>query len=240
MVGDDHPALWNDDRNTLYELLKDLDPELAGLYSQMIVLLSDPAVPGQEKSRLASIGHCLRELINTLPDALGDVEGFPINRGKSDRSAREALVAEYEAISGPPVEHVTVDEVDETGQPRLIAVPQSLLDAVGRLVTTINDGKAREEQRDSTVVLGRIDSRDPALKPWKAARKFFMHYAHFDRDYPLSPEPRDLPSDADILVHLENIEASLHTRLGAFFDNYDELQDLIAKANETIDKDESA
>lgn len=239
MVAGGYPVLWNDDRNTLYELLNGLDTELGGLYRRMIELISTPPIPGQEKSRLALIGHCFRELINTLPDALRDVPGFPVNRGKSDERERHALISEYEAFFGSALEQGTVAEVDEDGQPVLQTVPQSLVNAMYNMVKAVKDGETRNLQRDSVIILRRIDIRDPALRPWRKARKFFMDYVHFDRNYPPSPARRALPSEEEILSHLENAEAALHNRLGAFFDNLDKLEDILAKANETIDEDES-
>lgn len=230
---------WNDERRALYDQLRGLDPELAGLYRQAIDLLSTPAVPGERKVRLALIGHCVRELINTLPDALGDVEGFPADKGNEGKRSREALVAEYELFSGTPIDATLVDETDDSGQPNLVVVPQSLLDGVGRWVTSAKAGALREAQRDSVVVLGHVDTRDPALKPWKSARDFVMGFAHFRRNYPLGSVPEVFPTDEELLAQLAYIEASLRNRLGAFFDSLDELQDLIDEANASADEDEA-
>lgn len=240
MTGSGVPDVWDDDRRALYVQLQGLDPELAGLYRQAIDLLSTPAVPGEKKVRLALIGHCLRELINTLPDALGDVEGFPADKGNEGKRAREALVAEYGVFSGASLDATLVDETDDSGQPNLVAVPQSLLDGVGRWVNSAKAGALRETQRDSVVVLGRIDTRDPALKPWKSARDFVMGFAHFRRNYPLGSVPEVFPADEEIVAHLAHIEASLRNRLGAFFDSLDDLQDLIDEANAPMDEDETA
>ena len=85
-------------------------------------------------------------------------------------------------------------------------------------------------------MLGRIDTHDPALKPWKSARDFVMGFAHFRRRYPLRSVPEVLPADEEIVAHLVYIEASLRNRLGAFFDSLDELQDLMDAANRPVDE----
>ena len=239
MAGSGIPDIWNDERRALYAQLQGVDPELAGLYRQAIDLLSTPATPGEQKVRLALIGHCIRELINALPDALGDVEGFPAAPGGEGRRAREALVAEYEGFGGSNPEAGALVESDDPEQPEFVAVPQSLLDGVGRWVASAKAAALREAQRDSVVVLGRIDVRDPALKPWKTARDFVMGFTHFRRDYPLGSVPEEFPADEEIVSHLEYIEASVRNRLGDFFDSLDELQDLIDGANELVGEEES-
>ena len=238
MIASEYFGIWNEKRNLLDQQLYDVDPQLAGLYQRAINLISTAADSGEEVARYALIGHCLRELMNSLPDALQDVEGLPVNRGREDeRKLQKALVAEYEAFGGLPSEDISADKVKEVGQPKIVSVPQSLLDAVGNLVQSVNEGTTREAKRDSAAVLGRIDTRDPAVKPWKAARDFFMSFVHFRRDFPIGLSPKKLPSEKKILLHLEDVEATLRSRLGAFFDTLDELEDVIAQANESVEED---
>ncbi|MDY6795088.1 MAG: hypothetical protein SWK76_07390 [Actinomycetota bacterium] len=232
MEPDKDIELWNKERESLYEQLQDVDPQLAGLYRWTINLLSVPAEPGEEMARFALIGHCLRELMNSIQDALNDVDGLPANCDREEeRERQKLLVDEYEAFGGLPPEDMNANKVEEIGQPKLVTIPQSLLYVVGELVQSVSEGTTREVQRDSAVVLGRIDAHDPAVKPWKAARDYFMSFVHFKRKIPIGLRSRNLPSEREILSHLENIEASLRNRLGAFFDVYDELQDFINQAN---------
>lgn len=231
---------WSDERRSLHRQLQGLDPQLAGLYRHAIDLLSAPRTPGEEKARLALIGHCIRELINSIPDALGDVEGLPASGRQDEDRERDALVSAYEGFGGLDIDAAAVEDRNESAeQPRLVAVPLTLFEAVGRWATSVRVGASTVAQRDSAVVLGRIDTRDAALRPWKAARDFAMKITHFKRNYPLGSVPELLPSDDEVMCHLENIEASLRNRLGAFFDSLDELTDLIAQANELVDGDES-
>ena len=68
------------------------------------------------------------------------MEGFPADKGNEGKRAREALVAEYEAFSGASIDATVVDETNDSGQPNLVAVPQSLLDRVGRWVSSEKAG----------------------------------------------------------------------------------------------------
>lgn len=66
--------LWNDERETLYHKICDIDSALAGYYRQAIYIMESSPKPGEEKARFSIICHCFRELMNNLPDVLGDVK----------------------------------------------------------------------------------------------------------------------------------------------------------------------
>ena len=230
--------LWDADRVSLYGLIEEIQPTLAGLYRQAILLMSEPADPGDEKARLAIVGHCFREIMNRLPDALQDVDGFPASKRDEEDRARNDLVAAFEAFRGMPVEQPAPVSSKDLEQTEVIAVPRQLVDAVGKFVAAREEGTRNVRERDSVTVLGAIDPLDPALKPWRAARKFFMSCTHIDLQYAVETVASEVPSDEVVMAHVEIVEASLRVRLGAFFDNYEELEDLIAKANRTLEEDD--
>lgn len=223
-------ALWNEDREALHKLIEEIDPALAGLYRRAVLLMDSRPIPGDEKARLSLVGHCVRELMNNLPDALGDVKDFPASRRGDEDRARDGLVAAVERFKGVPSDQ-PAEDAGSSEQPDRVTVPADLLDAVVILVGVFKDGKTRNELRDSAAVLGYIDRYDPALKPWKAARKFFMSLAHLDRLKAAGSGGRDLPTDEQVMSQVAIIEASLRVRLGAFFDNLNEVRALAEQAN---------
>jgi hypothetical protein len=194
------------------------------------MLMDAPPIPGDEKARLSLVSHCIRELMNNLPDALGDVKDFPASRGGDENRARDGLVAAVSKFRGVPVDQ-PVEETAPANPSDKVTVPADLLDAAENLVSLFKDGETRGELRDSAAVLGYIDRYHPALKPWRAVRKFFMSFAHLDRLKATGTGGRDLPSDDKVMSQIAIIEASMRVRLGAFFDNLNEVRVLANQAN---------
>jgi len=228
-------GLWNQDRQALHKLIEQVDPALAGLYRQAILLMDSSPIPGDEKARLSLVSHCVRELMNNLPDALGDVKDFPASRGGDENRARAGLIAAFDEFEGMPAEQPG-ETADPSGQPNKVTVPADLLDAAVNLVGVFKDGETRGVLRDSAAVLGYIDRYHPALKPWRAARDFFMSFAHLDRLKAAGSGGRELPTDEQIMTQIAIIEASMRVRLGAFFDSLNEVRALADQAN-TLDPD---
>ena len=240
MVADCGSSLWNEDRKALGGLIEELNPTLAGMYHRAILLMSEPPGPGEERARLALVGHCFRELMNRLPDTLQDVDGFPASKRQEEERVRDDLVAAYEAFLGKPLDQPAPGTSGNPEQPTLVSVPKDLLDTLGKFVAAREEGTRNVRERDAVAVLGAIDPLDPALKPWQAARKFFMSCTHIDLQYGVETKEKTPPSDEAVMGHIEAVEASIRVRLGAFFDIYEELEDLIAKANERVDEGASS
>ncbi len=230
MVAESNASLWNEDRQALHKLIEEVDPALAGLYRQAIMLMDSSPIPGDEKARLSLVSHCIRELMNNLPDALGDVKDFPASRGGDEDKARAGLVAAVNNFRGLPAQQLEA-ETAPANPPDKVTVPADLLDAAENLVGVFKDGETRGELRDSAAVLGYIDRYHPALKPWRAARKFFMSFAHLDRLKATGSGGRDMPADDGVMTQIAVIEATMRVRLGAFFDNLNEVRSLADQAN---------
>lgn len=226
-VDSESPALWNEERKRLLELLVALGSSIAGYYREGIGLLDRPAIPAEEKSRISIIGHCFRELMNNLPEALRDVVGVP-GRGGSSRTEVNNLLSAFGTLRGESTfpEENPYSSDDPTDP---VSVPKGIMAAVVDLVRSENEGTIRGIQRDSMVVLGRLDVTDPALAPWRKARKFFMSFTHLNSGSVDSPNQ---VSDHEILGHVEIIEGSLFSRLGPFFENYHAIEDILRVANQ--------
>ena len=232
-------TLWNSDRKEVYRLIAEVHPTLAALYHKAIELIATkPATSGEARVTLALVGHCFRELLNRLPDALRDVEGLPGSKRGEEHAALSRLRDAYSTYIGMPGDQNHSASTEGLDEMRLVAVPQSLLDALATFVAVREAGSLTVRQRDAVTVLGAIDPLDPALKPWTKARDYFMSLTHLTVD-DASESTTRLPSDTETVRHVQAIEASLRVRLGAFFDNLAELEDLIAAANRT-DTEEAA
>src|SRR5450759_168541 len=109
-------GLWNQDRQALHKLIEQVDPALAGVYRQAVLLMDSPPIPGDEKARLLLVSHCVRELMNNLPDALRDVKDFPASRGGDEKRARAGLIAAVDEFEGVPADQPG-KTADPSGQP---------------------------------------------------------------------------------------------------------------------------
>jgi hypothetical protein len=65
-------AAWTPERRELQRALSRLDPVLARLYGYALNLLDGTPVT---MDRAVLVAHSVRELVNNLPEALGDVDG---------------------------------------------------------------------------------------------------------------------------------------------------------------------
>jgi len=210
----------------MFRLLSGLDRSLATMYKVAIDLMAELPEPGEERARLSSVGHCVREILNNLPEALNDVEGVPPrghDDGASSRRLARAVETTLAAASG-----VGANGGDDEVQS--VSIPVSLVEAMAAFASEHQEVAKRVARRDSATVLGWIDPTNPALLPWTAARAFFMGRTHLSLGHTTKTSP--LPSDNDVIIHLENIEASLRARLGAFYDTIHSLDDLLAEANQ--------
>lgn len=224
-------SLWNDDRRALHALIQQRGPELAGLYRQGVLALDSPCEAGDERARLAVIGHCFRELMNNLPNALGDVPAFTTSSREDEDNAKKSVIGLYGEAYGIP-EEPPADAVEgDPAQLELVTVQRRLLRAVETLAVFFKMGERHLLERDSAVVTGRVDVNAPGMKPWRNARRFFTRYSHFDRQNGSKAKKAEVPGDDQVLAHLENVEAILRTRLQPFFDSLGEIDDLLAVAN---------
>jgi len=223
---------WDATRTEVFRLLSDLeDKSLAGMYKSAIDLMDIPPEDGWERSRLSSVGHCFREILNNLPEALNDVQGVParqstdgISRGKMSADIEEAFARLDPAVIEPNADVHLV---------RMVQIPAGLVETLTAFAAEHRTVTRRVARRDAATVLGRVDPTDPALVPWKAARVFFMGQTHLNVGGTANVT-KDIATDDEVRTHVSNIEASLLARLGAFFDTVDSLNDLLDAANRLV------
>jgi cytochrome c5 len=213
---------WTRERHDLYAQLTQVHGDLGALYRYAIDLASSSPKDSDRRVRDALVGHCLRELMNNFPEAIGDVEDFPERGRRGDDDLRDAVIDGFRGL--PP------QDFDDTNLDGLVTVTKGFVTSVGAWVEGQDQATTRAALRDSVTVLGRLDEHNPALRPWKAARKYVMKLTHLN----LSARPSEPDRDADTELHLANIEAALRARLGGFFDVLAEFDDILAEANARV------
>jgi hypothetical protein len=217
----DVPAIqWTDGRHELCKRLTEVHEDLGALYRYAIDLACSNPSGGGRRVRDALVGHCLRELMNNFPEAIGDVEDFPERGGRSESELREAVIGRFRALPSP--------DIDLSNPDGVITVTNGFVAAVRDWVEDQEQGTVRVQLRDSVTVLGRLDENNPALLPWRRARRFVMKLTHLN----LSKDTvASASGNEGIKTHLENVEGALRARLGGFFEVLDEFEDILAEAN---------
>ena len=223
---------WDATRAEVFRLLSDLeDKSLAGMYKLAIDLMDRLPEDGWERSRLSSVGHCFREILNNLPEALNDVQGVP-DRGHSDVISTGQISAAIEEAFAR-LDLAVIEPNADTHEARMVPIPAGLVETLTAFAAEHRTVLRRVARRDAATVLGRVDPTDPALVPWKAARDFFMSQTHLNVGGTANATA-DIPTDDEVRTHVSNIEASLRARFGAFFDTVESLNDLLDAANRQV------
>jgi hypothetical protein len=149
----------------LQSALSKTDELFGDLYGRAIDVLSEQPL---RRGSLVIAGHCIRDIANGLPDALGDVEMVPAYSNPTEPARELAEVwVQNETILGPVGADSDVTRAPESPEARL-TVPTALLYAAQKVVRTSLNGTSNARIRYSALVLGRAESReDPAVKLFK-------------------------------------------------------------------------
>lgn len=182
------------------------DSVLARLYKRCLSLIS--AYDSEDETAridVAVLSHCVRELINALPDYLDN------GASSSSRARADAALSSLRAclLSGQPM------SLHQVGEQPYGVVSADILDALVDYRECLIKGLQRSDERDSLAVLGKVEPQNPAVRAWRKARTFFVGLAHIPRD---KAKLGNLPSSHDVKRHFALIENALAYRLGFFFD----------------------
>lgn len=204
----------------LFVDLCEIDPTLGVMYERCVNAVAEY----QEDSRTARadisiIGHCVREIINRLPDMLARETG-KTRRGDEDKAQR-TLISEFEQSEG---------EITSTNN-GIVQIPASLYDALSDYCDAVQAGSDNAKSRDY-IVTSASKKLTPAYPPWRQARKFFMGYTHLG-----AGDGKALPTAEEVKEQIERIESALAVRTGHFFDSKSRLVMILEKTNAVVNGD---
>jgi hypothetical protein len=212
-------AHLDDRRRAIYEALALKDSAIAGLYSSAIRFLVQPPAEGEERARVACIGHAMRELMNALPGVLGDSD----SRG-ARREANVRLRKLIELLRRSP-------DLDLGQDLDYVPVPRD----IARALDSYSKQQALETRRvledAATLLTGGENLQHPLRGQWNSTRDEFTGWAHVGRDASERPLPSDAQMEAAILV----IEEVIEVRTAEFFDSRHALEDLLSELNGAAD-----
>jgi hypothetical protein len=209
-----------------------MDSTLADLYRRAV---DELGLPSLTRATLAVAAHCVREIVNNLPEALGDVEDLP-RRNDLGRPARDLDISwsKHEDVLGDPSVPRYAADSEEAQPGSMATVPSGILEAARVIVAAQRAGGTAGRLRHGAIVLGRLEQgRDASVDAFRVSVDFFMDNVHLARATNHPP-----PDINNVVSHLETIEAALSARFGGFFDTVAELFDVIELANRTSDSDQ--
>lgn len=203
-------SLWTAERQDLARALQDVDATIGEFYRQAIESLS---FRPRRLTDVALAGHCVRELVAALPNALADVDGLPdrVNESKAVRALAEEWARHPDVVGDADVP--LRSGARDASQPSLASVPTDLLDAARLVALAHQTGSKNNDLRHGALVLGRLDGSDVAVRIFKRSVTFFIEYTHLSGLL----LGRELPDDEVLRRHLAVIEEALRARLGRFF-----------------------
>lgn len=212
------PDPFDSRRRRIYEAIFERSPELAGYYwSAIETLASEPAV-GRERQRISTLCHSVRELMNGLPDLLGN---------KTARINDNEL---KDSLKRLPDQRLRIGDNDEVVPiARDVAIE---LDNILRLAAIVNSGV---QAKMAALLTGTARARHPLARQWNSTLNYFVKWAHWDHP---TDETRPLPTNAEIEARLKVVEDVLEARIGEFLDVAHDLDDILAEANATVEEDE--
>jgi hypothetical protein len=220
-------AWWTDRRRRLQFALAQRDELFADLYRRAIDALGEQPVT---QGSLVIAGHCIRDLVNGLPDVLTDVDAVPAysDMSKPTRELSDAWAA-HEDILGPADPEEGVPDDDPPPDARM-TVPTVVVRTVRKVVIATRAGATNSRRRHSALVLGRVElGQDPTVMLFRDSVRVFERLRHPQRGREIEVTDDTM---SRVMRSLEIIEGALEARMGSFFATVEDLLDVIEAANE--------
>lgn len=210
------PTHFDERRLGILAAVAERSPVLATYYKSAIDQLSTQPETGDERIRVSLICHAIRELINSLPWAMGTTSSQPIKpSSKTLLESTPSWTADLE------------------GDDDMVPAPRQVVTWLAQFVraTELENKRVRD---DLVALLADTPQEDhPLATPWNQTRSWFVRWAHFERG---SGESGTIPSDETILEHLQIVEDVIQARTAAFFDAREAIDDVLAQANASEDE----
>jgi hypothetical protein len=216
MTGSDTAIVERQGR--ILSALQDKRPDLASFYRVALMLFTGELQVPDSRTRVAFIGHCMREVMNRVLGALGRPTAPRFKPSSSEQvKALPDLLARFPEL-----------ELDREGDS--VPVPQEVAAAMDMLFKAAVQEKRRIRDDVAALITDDDNASHAAVSQWIESRAFFVKWAHLhDRDV----AEADLPSDEEIRGHVSVFEELLDGILTAFFASLHSIDDLLNEINAT-------
>lgn len=211
-------AFLDDRQRRVHDALRNKRAELANFYTTALRLLSGELHVFDSRSRVAFIGHCMREVMNRVLGSLGRpiAPRFKPSSGQQVKALPD-LLARFPEL-----------ELDREGDS--IPVPQEVAAAMDNLFKAAVHEKRRVRDDVAALITDDANASHVAVSRWIESRDYFVKWAHLhERDV----ADADLPSDDELREHIGVFEELLDGVVTAFFATRHSIDDLLAEINAT-------
>ena len=218
-------SLWNDRRKELYRLLAELNEGLSELYKRAIDELE--SLPSEEMSAVtcSTVSYYARELLNNLPDFL-TTDGATPPRGQYQGLQSKLLKRFAGLVTATNLCRASIDD-------QKVVVSGELAAAAYDLAQAYEKGSISRRQRDSVIILGRVQDDAAANHLLKEARDVLTGHQHVNLG-----QATNVNTKSTFVESFRIIEDLLLARLGSFFVTVRELRTLMNKVEEADSDDE--
>jgi hypothetical protein len=203
--------------------LAERSSKLAGMYTLAVSTFEVAPQKGCERARVSVICHCMRELMLGLPPVLNDSA-----EARPDPSSNKLLGKLPRLLTHHP-------DVDLTADQDIVPVPREVAVHLAELIRTRTQEDGRNRRNISALIAGDDSSNHPAIKEWQGAYRFFVRWAHLDRD---NDQASVLPTDQEIEANMRIVEDLVEGWTAAFFENLRAVQDLLDTINAAVEESE--
>lgn len=198
------------------EALQSRSAKLADVYVTALNELASVETSDRVAAGVAVICHCMREVMAGLPAVMSNLSiPRPVPSAASQLVKLPALLAAH------PDADLGLDQ-------DLVPVPRSVAQALAMLISTAAQEEGRNRANTATLVTGSTDTEHPAIAQWRDAYKFFVGWAHLDRNH---EQRRTLPDKESLLANIRVVEDVIEVRTALFFENLHALDELLAEIN---------
>jgi hypothetical protein len=219
--------LWDARRWRLFEALAQQSELFADLYRRAIDALNErPLTHGA----LVVAAHCIRDLVNGLPDVITDAGEVPAHVPLSKPAHHLASVwGSHPELLGSVNSPVAAGVAKEGEVDPLMTVPAELVEAARRVAEASGAVTQNSRRRRSALVLGRMEvTLHPTVRLFQESVDVFEQIRHPQRGREVNPDAVTARVDGALVA----IESTLEARLGSFFESVEELMDVLSAANE--------
>jgi hypothetical protein len=199
-------------------------PSVAAVYAGAVVIVNDNDIPGRD----LFVWHAIREIRRVLPVALnGGVRTTWWNSTAQIRGIARQWRREMLPLSGGVSASAAAEPTSASSSPDGYRISAELADSIARLIEAseaVGTTLTESNQQALSGVLGR-EIPTYVVRAWSKAFEMAPGYAH------IPDKPHDIDVIANAIEQFEAFESTLMTITRKSFENMDELDDILRRAN---------
>jgi len=216
-------AVVSERQKRIINWLREVEPELGELYEGALEMIKNRSFPGRDRL----ICHAVREIRNRLPNAVAGK--YAVER----LNYPEEVTPIAKAWKKAGLESVYKKKSDETGIEPGQYVPREVLVLVNRLIRRHGEVKDRKEANARRLLIALEPENEqlrwslaPVVDKWIEETEWFVDRVHVGKAV----------NEDELVAHSEAFEVVLGTFAQHFYEGFEEIEQLVEKANASDEK----